>query len=92
MCAVELSIWDESEPLALPTLAAALLAEDAASQDVLAKLHVGLLAGSNLTRTVPLDEFSWPLWVRCCGSCWFLPLLAMHALPPTHLSRKSDGV
>ena len=42
----------------------ALLAEDAASEDVLAKLHVGLLAGSNLTRTVPLDEFSWPLWVR----------------------------
>ena len=60
---LELSIWDGSEALDLPTLAAALRAEDAASQDVLAKLHVGLLNGSNLTRTVPLDDYWWPLWL-----------------------------
>ena len=60
---VQLSLTDAGKPLSLKDLASALSAEDAASQRVLADLHVGLLAGSNLTRSVPLDEASWPTWL-----------------------------
>lgn len=60
---VQLSLTDASKPVSLRDLASALSAQDAASHKLLADLHVGLLAGSNLTRSVPLDEKSWPAWL-----------------------------
>ena len=60
---VQLSLVDASEPVGLAELSGALQAEDAASQVLLAKLHIALLSGTNLTRRVPLDEQWWPSWL-----------------------------
>lgn len=60
---LQLSLVDASEPVGLAELASALGSEDAASQALLAKLHMALLAGSNLTRRVPLDQDWWPCWL-----------------------------
>ena len=60
---VKLALTDASQPITLSALAKALSAEDAASDSLLATLHTGLLACTNVTRAVPLDEYWWPTWL-----------------------------
>jgi hypothetical protein len=60
---VDLALTDASQPLSLSALSGALCAANAAEDRILANLHIALLTGTNLTRSVPLDEHWWPAWL-----------------------------
>eukprot|EP00960_Hanusia_phi_P045330 757169-Hanusia_phi.AAC.1 len=60
---VELGLREVREDFDLCGLAEEVCRDDSSSHPLLAGLHVKLLAGSGLSKSLPLDESSWTCWL-----------------------------